>query len=501
MNKSLFIRLLFCLSALSVCLPAVLSPSAAAVKYEYGEEYKSSPYYEKLTALQMTGDQRYDLIAVALSQVGYHEGNSDADMDGQNYSGNRNFVEYTRLYGKLDNGEGNGTSYGYAWCAAFVSWCLRQAGIPEDLVITEVSCPRFIKFLSSAGIYRTRESRYSPLPGDLIFFKNAGSTATSTHIGIVVGTSDGHVYTVEGNADDNVTQRRYERTDSYIVGYGTPGYTVKEGTKYDFPLTVTGSYPAGEYVVTADSLNVRKGPGTSHPVVSALSAGDRVTVTETDGGWGNIGSGWISLSYAVSVDKISYLISFDAGDGKNPPRAVRKFAGKPAVIPTGVPEQQGFTFSGWAEKKGGEIKYLPGDTFSDDASVTLYAVWKPEKVTMRFLDDDGTLLFEAEYDFGSDLRSDPPAAPEKPDADGFSYEFAGWSPELTRYVKFPTDYVAVWTKTALTAPETSNEETSAAASSSGCASVISVQAIPAILCIAAVVLFRRRGKDRRKAGS
>ncbi|MBQ3981854.1 MAG: CHAP domain-containing protein, partial [Treponema sp.] len=150
----------------------------------------------------MTGDQRYDLIAVALSQVGYHEGNSDADMDGQNYSGNRNFVEYTRLYGKLDNGEGNGTSYGYAWCAAFVSWCLRQARIPEDLVITEVSCPRFIKFLSSAGIYRTRESRYSPLPGDLIFFKNAGSTATSTHIGIVVGTSDGYVYTVEGNADD-----------------------------------------------------------------------------------------------------------------------------------------------------------------------------------------------------------------------------------------------------------------------------------------------------------
>ena len=51
--------------------------------------------------------------------------------------------------------------------------------------------------------------------------------------------------------------------------------------------------------VTADSLNVRSGPGTNYPVSGSVKKGDAYTVTETRDGFGKLksGAGWISLKY------------------------------------------------------------------------------------------------------------------------------------------------------------------------------------------------------------
>ena len=427
-------------------LPAVMAAvPAGAASYDFSPVYKSSPYYERLKEYKLTGDMRYDLVSVALTQVGYHEGDCDDDMDGQNYAGGRNFVEYNRLYGKLDNGEGNGTSYGYAWCAAFVSWCLRQAGVPEATATTEVSCPRFIVFLESRNAYRIRESGYSPLPGDLIFFKSANSGATSTHIGIVRGTDGAAVYTVEGNADNNVTLRSYSLSDSYIVGYGIPDYNVKSGTVYDFPLVVTDPYPAGEYIVTADSLNRREGPGTSYSVNGSFSKGDRVVISEANGGWGKTSGGWISMSYTVQSDRISYRVTYKSVENVKVPSSQRKFAGNPLTLSADIPFLSGFVFFGWSVSASGEPDYMPGSVYEGNEDLTLYAVWKPEKIKISFYDSDGTtLLFEKEYDVGTDLRANPPDIPSKDPLGGTGYRFAGWSPELTKYVKWEASYNAVW---------------------------------------------------------
>jgi hypothetical protein len=166
------------------------------------------------------------VILIALSQVGYHEGNSDVDMDGWNLGGSENYVEYNRLFCKLEG------IWGYAWCAAFVSWCQFQAGIPADIDCSEVSCPRMInEILKPQGLYKTRESGYIPLIGDLIYFKNKTSTAISTHVGLVIGVSGGYVYTVEGNGGEKVARHKYALDDSYIVGYGALKYETKEGTR------------------------------------------------------------------------------------------------------------------------------------------------------------------------------------------------------------------------------------------------------------------------------
>ena len=63
--------------------------------------------------------------------------------------------------------------------------------------------------------------------------------------------------------------------------------------------TSTGSGKSG--TITAESLNVRKGPGTKYDSVGKVKKGDKVEILETDGNWGKISNGWISLKY-VKMD-------------------------------------------------------------------------------------------------------------------------------------------------------------------------------------------------------
>ena len=55
--------------------------------------------------------------------------------------------------------------------------------------------------------------------------------------------------------------------------------------------------------VTADSLNVRSGPGTSYSISGSVKKGEAYTITETRDGFGKLksGAGWISLKYTERI--------------------------------------------------------------------------------------------------------------------------------------------------------------------------------------------------------
>jgi N-acetylmuramoyl-L-alanine amidase len=55
--------------------------------------------------------------------------------------------------------------------------------------------------------------------------------------------------------------------------------------------------------VTADALNVRKGPGKSYAVTGCIKDKGTYTIVEESGGWGKLksGLGWIKLSYTTKV--------------------------------------------------------------------------------------------------------------------------------------------------------------------------------------------------------
>jgi hypothetical protein len=276
-----------------------LPARAAEPTYEMEGAYTDSAFYDALLSYELTGDMRRDVVSVAYTQLGYHEGNGETELHGGNISGRRNYAEYNRIRGALDNGEGNGRSLGYAWCASFVSWCLRQGGVPVEVAVNEVSCQRMADWYREHATYYRRGGGYTPIPGDIVMFRYGSGGAN--HVGLVVGVENGRLYTIEGNTSDMVGLRSYSLSNSAILGYCVPDYTTVAGDNYDFPLTA--GHEPGEYITVAAHLNVRSGPSTAYGKLGKLPAGSRVTVDEVRGEWGRITfegrQAWISLNYTV----------------------------------------------------------------------------------------------------------------------------------------------------------------------------------------------------------
>ena len=156
--------------------------------YTPSASYRSGKYYTQLCNVSLTGNQRTDLVNVARSQLGYHEGDSIEDLNGIG-SGSGNYSEYGYWFGT----QVKGNTYGhyYAWCAMFVSWCARQAGIPTS-VISNAAYAHADGSNSSGGYsyfhvdYKS-PTEYTPQEGDLIFFEKTYNTVGASHVGIYVG--------------------------------------------------------------------------------------------------------------------------------------------------------------------------------------------------------------------------------------------------------------------------------------------------------------------------
>ncbi len=82
---------------------------------------------------------------------------------------------------------------------------------------------------------------------------------------------------------------------------GKFGYTwdwFKKQVTSKQPASVPTSNDAFVVKVLVDSLNVRKGPGTSYAVVTSIKKGGAYTIVEVNGSWGKLksGVGWINIS-------------------------------------------------------------------------------------------------------------------------------------------------------------------------------------------------------------
>jgi hypothetical protein len=97
------------------------------------------------------------------------------------------------------------------WCAYFVSWAARQAGVPIG------DSGQGYGLVDDVWAWGQRTGKAlpagsTPQPGDLIVWDE--------HIGIVesVG-ADGSIHTIEGNSSDRVAQRTYGSDGGGAVGY------------------------------------------------------------------------------------------------------------------------------------------------------------------------------------------------------------------------------------------------------------------------------------------
>lgn len=242
---SLLLSLILLLGVAQVTLGAIEFTKGAN---SVSDSYKAEKYYEYLTRVPHTGDGRTDVLAVALSQLGYTEGNSDGAFSGTVAGGTANYTEYNYNMGSFGSGYGGSA---YPWCASFVSFCLLQAGCHDQTstsdwcrkhegdakyIWREVSCQKWAAQLRTCGYFENSVAYggdYEPIAGDLIFFTSGGTT--ETHIGLVLYCDGQTVYTVEGNTSSaagletnggGVYAKSYSLSSSYIRGYGILPYEV-----------------------------------------------------------------------------------------------------------------------------------------------------------------------------------------------------------------------------------------------------------------------------------
>lgn len=137
-----------------------------------------------------------------------------------------NVAKHELSWGFQEDNSNNITPYGQwygmqgqAWCAMFVSWCAEQAGILGTKVPRYAYCPSGVEWYRSRGKFYSRSGGYMPKIGDTVFFWGASAGRVS-HTGIVINVSSGQIQTVEGNTGDGVGMHYYNRTDTYIHGYG-----------------------------------------------------------------------------------------------------------------------------------------------------------------------------------------------------------------------------------------------------------------------------------------
>lgn len=147
-----------------------------------------------------TNNLRSDLVGIAKTQVGYTESklNFRVGSDGVR----RGYNRYGAWYG---------TPYS-DWSALFVSFCLHYAGADPSITPGNTGANSMAEIWKSLGRYADAE-KYTPIAGDLVFFKN-------NTVGIVSETHTAIFYVIRGDTDGVVQGDAIAFTDSSIAGYG-----------------------------------------------------------------------------------------------------------------------------------------------------------------------------------------------------------------------------------------------------------------------------------------
>ena len=228
--------------------------------YTVSESYKNGRYYAQLKSVKMTGDQAKDIVEIAKSQVGYHEGTSASDLSGEGTNKTNSYTEYSSTLHKHAN---------VAWCAYFVSWCARQARIPISVIPKNGRASIICEESGLAGTYYDVTSGYVPQPGDLFFLEptldgayyiaersaKTGIPALSSHVGIITKVSGGRMYFVEGNAGELVRSSSIPLQTKRGNKYWVQGYV---HPKYDSNSTVDANDNTVNDISTAIKVSTTK---------------------------------------------------------------------------------------------------------------------------------------------------------------------------------------------------------------------------------------------------
>ena len=100
----------------------------------------------------------------------------------------------------------------------------------------------------------------------------------------------------------------------------------------------------------------------------------------------------------------TYTVTYNANGGTGAPGNQTKTYGANLTLSGTIPTRTGYTFKGWATSASGSVSYAAGGTYTNNANITLFAVWestyfKPKisSVSVYRSNASGTALASGKY--------------------------------------------------------------------------------------------------------
>ena len=139
----------------------------------------------------------------------------------------------------------------------------------------------------------------------------------------------------------------------------------------------------GTYTVASGTVVINK-TTSNQTIPFSLSVSWNLT-------WDGKYAGKMTASGSISVPmKDNYRVTYNANGGTGAPGAQTKWAHTALKLSSTKPSRTGYTFQGWATSSGGSVAYQPGGTYTGNAALTLYAVWKLITYTVKYDANGGT---------------------------------------------------------------------------------------------------------------
>lgn len=189
------------------------------------------------------------------------------------------------------------------------------------------------------------------------------------------------------------SQTATQVTLSWSLDYVAHGYAAQTSVSKAYTAVIDGSTVAsGNFNINGISSTRNITSGTKTVTKSAGS--QTITFSCSMGfnlSWGGVYGGTKSASGSLTVEgQTTYRVTYNANGGSGAPSAQTKTHGVSLKLSTVTPYRSGYVFQGWATTSTGGVSYNPGDYYTTNASITLYAVWGTTGYTVSYNANGGS---------------------------------------------------------------------------------------------------------------
>lgn len=213
----------------------------------------------------------------------------------------------------------------------------------------------------------------------------------------------------------------------------TKTITVPALPKYTITYDGNGGTPTSTTQTKTYGVNINLLPG------SSFTRNGYQPTMYTVPNWGTTYSlGQLYTSNANRTLKVlwqaDYTITYNANNGIGAPAAQAKPYNIDTALSNTVPTRENYAFLGWATSASATTAvYQPGDTFSDNNNIILYAVWKLDKVQRNVfkLDASKNYIVTQEY------IPTPPSREVRGNSIPGNFAFLGWVLERPSTIIYP----------------------------------------------------------------